>query len=218
VLHFLFEPGLLASSPVRNAALIGAITAIVSAIVGVFTVVRSQSFAGHALTDITTAGGSGAFFFGFSPLVGFLSASVVGASAMDLIGVQRLRSRDVATGVVLGAGIGLAALFLFLDSTRAASAGLTQQILFGSIFSVDPSTIPLVIVMSALTLVVMFFIFRPLLLSSMSVELAAARGINLRVVGGLFFINNTAQKQTPADGPPGPTILGGGNPGGGNQQ
>ncbi|MHB2028277.1 MAG: metal ABC transporter permease, partial [Acidimicrobiales bacterium] len=53
---------------------------------------------------------------------------------------------------------------------------------------VDPSTNPLVVVMSALTLVVMFLIFRPLLLSSMSVELAAARGINLRVVGLLFML------------------------------
>ena len=36
---------------------------------------------------------------------------------MELIGVQRARSRDVATGIVLGAATGLAALFLYLDTT-----------------------------------------------------------------------------------------------------
>jgi hypothetical protein len=54
--------------------------AVVSAVVGVFTVVRSQSFAGHALTDVATTGGSGAFFFGISPLVGFIGGGIIGAA------------------------------------------------------------------------------------------------------------------------------------------
>ncbi len=36
---------------------------------------------------------------------------------MELIGIQRPRGRDLATGIVLGAGLGLAALFLYLDTT-----------------------------------------------------------------------------------------------------
>ena len=88
------------------ALVIGAVSALVSAVVGVFTVVRGQSFAGHALTDVATTGGSGAFFYGVSPLLGFLGAGVLGAGAMELVGVQRLRGRDVATGVVLGVATG----------------------------------------------------------------------------------------------------------------
>jgi zinc/manganese transport system permease protein len=186
--HLLFEPGFFFSTPVRTALVIGAVTAVVSAVVGVFTVVRGQSFAGHALTDVATTGGSGAFFFGISPLVGFLGAGVIGAGAMDLIGVQRLRGRDVATGIVLGVATGLAALFLYLDTTSRATTGATQQILFGSIFSLEPSTIPLVVVMSLLTLGVIWLIRRPLLLSSFSSDLAAARGISLRRVGLLFML------------------------------
>ncbi len=63
---------------------------------------------------------------------------------MEVAGVQRVRSRDLATGVVLGAATGLAALFLYLDTTSTATTGATQQILFGSIFTVEPSTIPAV--------------------------------------------------------------------------
>jgi zinc/manganese transport system permease protein len=168
--------------------MIGGVTAIVSAIVGIFTVVRSQSFAGHALTDIATTGGSGAFYFGLGPLVGFIGGGVIGAGAMDLIGVQRMRSRDLATGIVLGAATGLAALFLYLDTTKSATTGATQQILFGSIFTIDPSTVPVVILLSAATLIVVAVIYRPLLLSSVSAELASARGIGLRTVGLLFML------------------------------
>ena len=149
-MHILIEPGFFSSGPVRTAVVVGSITAVVSAIVGIFTVVRSQSFAGHALTDVATTGGAAAYFFGLGPLVGFIGGGVVGAGAMDLAGVQRVRSRDLATGVVLGAATGLAALFLYLDTTTSATTGATQQILFGSIFTVEPSTIPFVVVLSAL--------------------------------------------------------------------
>jgi zinc/manganese transport system permease protein len=186
--HYLFEPGFFSSAPVGIAFVIGAVSAIVSAIVGVFTVMRGQSFAGHALTDVATTGGSGAFFFNLSPLVGFLGAGVLGAGAMESVGVDRLRGRDVATGIVLGFATGLAALFLYLDTTKSASTGVSQQILFGSIFTLDPSTIPLVVVMSVITLGVLALIYRPLLLSSISPDLAAARGISVRVIGILFML------------------------------
>lgn len=187
-MHLIFEPGFFSSAPVHTAVVIGAVTAVVSATVGVLTVVRSQSFAGHALTEVATTGGSGSFFLGLNPLLGFIGGGVIGAGAMDLVGVQRVRSRDLAAGIVLGAATGLAALFLYLDTTRSATTGATQQILFGSIFTVDRSTIPAVAIVGAATLVVMGVIHRPLLLSSVSSELAAARGIGRRLVGLLFMM------------------------------
>jgi zinc/manganese transport system permease protein len=185
---FLFEPGLFSSGPVGTALVIGTVTAIVSAVVGVFTVVRSYSVAGHALTDVATTGGAGAFLLGLSPLLGFVGGGVLGAGAMDLIGVQRVRSRDLATGIVLGAATGLAALFLYLDTTQSATTGATQQILFGSIFTISSSIVTAGIVLSVVTLLVVAVIYRPLLLSSVNAELAAARGIRVRVVGLLFML------------------------------
>lgn len=187
-MHLLFEPGFFSSAPVRTALIIGALAATISAVVGVVTVLRGQSFAGHALTDVATAGGSGAFFTGINPLVGFIGAGVLGAGAMDLIGVERLRSRDIATGIVLSVATGFAALFLFLDTSMNATTGATQQILFGSIFTVNPSIVPFVVGLSVFTLIVLGVIYRPLLLSSLNGELASARGIGLRRVGLLFML------------------------------
>ena len=58
-MHYLFEPGLFGSDPVRTALLVGAVVAITSGVIGVFTVIRGQSFAGHSLADVATTGGSG---------------------------------------------------------------------------------------------------------------------------------------------------------------
>jgi len=184
----IIEPGFFSSQPVHIALVLGAVVAVVSAIVGIFTVLRSQSFAGHALTDVATTGGSAAVYFGFNTLSGFVGGSVVGAGSMDLVGVQRVRSRDIATGIVLGASIGLSALFLYLDTLSSGTTGATQQILFGSIFTIDPSLVPVVGVLTVVTLAVIATIHRPLLLSSVSAELAAARGVRTRLVGLAFMI------------------------------
>ena len=183
-----FEPGFFTSSPVHVALVIGTVVAVVSAVVGVFTVMRGLSFAGHALTDVATAGGSGAFLIGMSPLLGFVGLSTVGAGVLELIGVQRARSRDLATGLVLGAAIGLSALFLYLASTTTATTGATQQILFGSIFTTDPGTIPLVVGFSVVALGAIAIAYRPLLLSTVSTDIAAARGAPVRAAGLLFML------------------------------
>ncbi len=187
-MHWVFEPGFFSSQPVHVAVVVGGVVAVVSGVVGVFTVVRGQSFAGHTLTDVSTAGGSGAFLLGLNPLLGFVGIGVVGAGTMDLIGVQRVRGRDLATGIVLGAATGLAALFLYLDTTERATTGATQQILFGDIFIVDPSTIPVVVIFSVIALGAVAAIYRPLLLSSMSSDIAAAQGVPVRLVGLLFML------------------------------
>jgi zinc/manganese transport system permease protein len=188
IVTWVFEPGFFSSQPVHIALTIGASAAVVSAVVGVFTVLRGQSFAGHALTDVSAAGGSGAVLVGVSPFVGFVGLGVVGAGVMDMIGVQRVRGRDLATGIVLGASIGLAALFLYFDTTSGAASGATQQILFGSIFTIGADTIPAVVVFGAISLGIMAMIFRPLLLISVDSDLASAQGVPTRIVGFLFMM------------------------------
>ena len=184
----IFEPGFFASPQVRTAATIGAIVAVICAVTGVFTVMRGQSFAGHALGDVSAAGGSGALLIGLNPLAGFVGLGIVGGGVMDMIGVRRLRGRDLATGIVLGAAIGLSALFLYLTSVTGATTGATQQILFGSIFTTAGGTIPAVAIFGAIALACIAVTWRPLLLSTVSTDMAAARGVPVRLVGLLYML------------------------------
>lgn len=186
-MHWLIEPGFFSSQPVHVALAIGGVVAVVSAVVGVFTVLRGQSFAGHALTDVSTAGGSAAFLLGISPLLGFVGMGLLGAGTMDAIGTQRVKGRDLATGIVLGAAMGLAALLLYYDATTSATSGAVQTILFGSILSLDPSTIPIVVVFGIVAVGLIAILYRPLLLASTNTDLAAARGVPVRLIGVGFM-------------------------------
>jgi zinc/manganese transport system permease protein len=183
-----FAPGFFGSTQVHVALLVGTMVALVAAAIGVFTVMRGQSFAGEALGDIGTTGGSGAFLLGVGPLWGFVAISIVAAAAMELIGIQRPRGRDLATGIVLGAALGLAALLLYFEATYHPNTGVTATILFGSIFTIASSTLPLVVLLSTIVLAIVAVLYRPLLLSSMSTELAATRGIPVRAVGALYLL------------------------------
>src|ERR1700760_2198017 len=180
-MHYVFEPGLWSSSPVRVAVLVGTVVAITSAVVGVFTVTRGQSFAGHSLADVATTGGSGAFLVGLNQFWGFLAFGVAAAVMLEVIGVQRRRGRDVATGIVLGAALGLSALFLYLDTTKHSTTGATVTVLFGSL-------VPAMSVLSGVGLVAIIVLYRPLLLSSVDADLARVRGVPVRIVGLTFLV------------------------------
>jgi zinc/manganese transport system permease protein len=189
ILHAIFQPGLFSNSSVQDAAVVGAVVALVCAPVGVFTVVRGQSFAGHAFADVTATGGSAAFLLGVSPLFGFVVMALAGAGATELLGAERQRGRDLATGVVLGAGLGLSALLLYLTTTTQSTTGAAVTVLFGSIFAVSSSTLPMVIGFGATALFLVGLVYRPLLLSSINPDLASAQGPGLRVVGLVYMVS-----------------------------
>jgi zinc/manganese transport system permease protein len=184
----LFEAGFFQSQPVHNALVVGLVVSLVSGCVGVFTVIRGQAFAGEALSDMGTVGGSAAYLVGVNPLWGFVGVGVVVAGTMELFGVQRRRGRDVATGIVLGAMLGVSALLLYLDTTHDSTTGATVAILFGSLFTVSGVTIPVLIVLGALGLGVVTLLYRPLLLSSVSTDLAATQGVPVRTIGLVFLM------------------------------
>ncbi len=188
LLRALIEPGFFASQQVHVAVSVGGVVAVVCAVVGVFTVIRGQSFAGHSLGDVAAAGGSGALLIGLSPVIGFVGLGIVGASAMDLIGVRRLRGRDLATGIVLGAAIGLSALFLYLITTTSSTTGPTQQILFGSIYTTAPGTLLTVAILGVIALGCVTAIWRPLMLETVSPDIAVARGVRVRAVGLAYML------------------------------
>ncbi|WP_249012037.1 metal ABC transporter permease [Conexibacter sp. DBS9H8] len=183
MLRALIAPGFFSSSAVTLALGVGAAVAVVGAAVGVFTVIRGQSFATHALGDIGAAGGASAYLAGASALWGFTVVAVAGAAVMELIGIQRLRGRDLATGVVLGVGFGLSALFLYLGSTYDNTTGAAVTILFGSIFALQGSVLPFVLGLGGGAIAILATLFRPLLLASTSPDLAAAKGLPVRLLG-----------------------------------
>lgn len=183
LLRAIFASGFLANGPVRTALMVGGGTAVVAAVVGVFTVMRGQSFAAHALGDVSSAGGSASYLLGIRPMLGFIAMGVLAAAGMEWADVQDTRERDLATGVILGAGLALTALFLHLDMTSGSASGAAIAILFGSMFTLPAAIVPPALAAGAAAVATVGVLYRPLLLSTLSAELAAAQGTRVRLVG-----------------------------------
>ena len=184
----LVAPGFLASEPVRTAAVVGGAAAVVSGVVGVFTVLRGQSFAGHALADISSAGGAASFLAGVNPLFGFVLVGLLAAGSMQMVRAEQVRERDLVTGIVMGAGLGLTALLLYLGVTSGNANGAAITVMFGSMFAIPTSVVPLALAVGIGALVVVALLYRPLLLCSLDPDLAAVRGVRVRLVGFLHLL------------------------------
>ncbi len=188
VLSLVFAPGFFSSAPVQTAAIIGGGAAIVSGVVGMFTVIRGQSFAGHALADISSAGGAASFLLGINPLLGFLGMALFAAGGMEFVKIDQAKERDLVTGIVLCAGLGLTALFLYFDLTSSSTTGAAITVMFGSMFAIPASIVPLVLATGTVALLCIAFLYRPLILCSFAPELASVQGINVRAIELLYLV------------------------------
>ncbi len=169
---------------IQNAYLAGTFIALVAAVVGYFLLVRGLSFAGHALSHIGFAGAAGAIFLGIDPIIGLLLFTILAALGIGILG-RHLRERDITIGIILTLMLGLGALFLSLYSGYAEMA---YSILFGTIVGISKTDVFMTLIFSSLTLLVVFFTFRPLLFSSIDPEVAAARGVPIRLLSIIFLI------------------------------
>jgi zinc/manganese transport system permease protein len=185
---FIVEPGFFASTPVHTALVVSGGAAMVSGVVGVFTVMRGHSFAGHALADVSSAGGAASFLLGINPLLGFLGMAVIAAGGMELADARLARERDLVTGITLGAGLGLTALFLYFDVTSHSTTGAAITVMFGSMFSIPASVVPLALAVGMTALAITAVFYRPLLLASLSPELAGVQGVRVRMIELLHIL------------------------------
>lgn len=186
-LELFFASGFFQSKEVINALWIGSIVAAISGIIGVFIIIRGQSFVGHAVSDFGGAGGAIAFLMGINTFWGFLGFGVAAAACIEFLG-NKVRERDLATGIVLSVALGVEVLFLYLDSNSSGKANAPMIILFGSVFLVNPSNISIVIIITIVIAIILCIIYRQLLICSVDTELAYTRGIHVRAISLIFII------------------------------
>ncbi len=182
-----FIASLLTLGATRTALVIGSLVAATSGAVGVFVVLRGQSFSGHALGDIGTTGAAAAYLGGISPLYGFIGVGVLGGLGIETLG-ERARERDVATGIVLSLMLGIGALLLYFMTQRPNPGSGPVAILFGSIFTVDPGVTGPVALFSVLVLLLLAVLYRPLVFTTVNPQVARAAGVPTTAVSLLFML------------------------------
>ncbi len=173
----------------RQALLAGTLLSVVAGLVGYFVVLRHQAFAGESLSDVAFTGALGGAALGFNPLLSLMVTTLVVALAMGGFG-ERVRGRDVAVGTVLAWVLGLGVLFLSLFTAHVSGTGTGFSgvtVLFGNLLGISAAQTRTIAVISGLAVLALVLIARPLLFASLDPDVAAARGVPVRLLGLAFM-------------------------------
>ncbi|HEY7630654.1 MAG TPA: metal ABC transporter permease [Thermoleophilaceae bacterium] len=188
----------------RNAFLAGTFVALACGLVGYFVVLRAQVFAGDALSHVAFTGALAAAAAGIDLRIGLFAITILVALGMGLAG-DRARPDDVVIGSFFAWILGLGALFLSIYTTSSSGSGdgtAGVRVLFGSIFGLSASEARLAALLGAAAVALTLVIARPLLFSSVDVDVAEAKGLKVRTIGLVFLgvLGLTAAEATQAVG------------------
>ncbi|MDK1342546.1 metal ABC transporter permease [Streptomyces sp. 378] len=169
---------------VRNSLVAGAALGLIGGLAGVFVIMRDLPFAVHGISELSFAGASAALLMGVNIVAGSIVGSLVAAGAIGVLGA-RARDRNSAIGILMPFGLGLGVLFLALYKGRAANK---FGLLTGQIVAVDTPQMTWLLGTSALVLVTLAIIWRPLAFASADPDVAEARGVPVRRLSFAFML------------------------------
>jgi zinc/manganese transport system permease protein len=174
---------------IRNALLAGTPIALACGAVGYFVVLRSQVFAGDALSHVAFTGALAAAAIGFDLRVGLFAATILIALLLAALGEQA-RADDVTIGVVFVWILGIGVFFLDLfNSGSGGGSGITAaRTLFGSIFGLGTGQARLAAAVGVGVLAALLVIARPLLFSTVDAQVATAHGVRVALLGTVFLV------------------------------
>lgn len=170
----------LVSGSIVAAALLG----IVGGLIGVFVMQRDMAFAVHGISELSFAGAAAALLIGIDVAIGSTVGSLIAALIIGVLGVKA-RDRNSIVGVLMPFGLGLGILFLALYPGRSANK---FGLLTGQIVAVDFQQLGVLIVTSAMVLVALVIIWRPLAFDSLDPEAARARGVPGAALSAVFMV------------------------------
>jgi zinc/manganese transport system permease protein len=160
----------------------------VAGLLGYFMVLRGQSFAGHTLSQVGFPGAAGAALVGVMPGAGLLAFCVASALGIALLSDGRSeggRSESAAIGSILA--FTLATGFLFA-SLYSGFVGGVYAFLFGTFIGISDGQVALVAAVAVIAIAALVVIGRPLLFASVDPDVAAARGVPVRLLAVVFLL------------------------------
>lgn len=168
---------------VTNSLIAGALLALVGGLVGVFVMTRQLSFAVHGISELSFAGAAIFLLVGLDVVVGSLVGSLAATAIIAFLG-ERAKDRNSIVAVLMPFGLGVGILALSLYPGRAANK---FGLLTGQIVAVDDPQLLSMAIMVSISLISLLLIWRPLTFASLDSEVAAARGVNTKLLGIAFM-------------------------------
>lgn len=154
----------------QRGMIVAVLVGIVCAVVGCFVVLRSMAFIGDAMAHSILPGVAVAYVVKGNLLIGALAAAVAVALGVGFFSRQGRLKEDSAIGILFAAAFSLG--IILISSIRTYAVDLSH-ILFGNVLGVSTSDLLLTAGLVVIVLVVVFLLYKELLVVSFDPVLAA---------------------------------------------
>jgi zinc/manganese transport system permease protein len=172
-----------AAGLMMNAWITATIVAVVGGVVGYFVVLRGSAFPAHAIPKGAFAGAAGAALLGINTIIGLGVFALLGALGIGSLG--RRGRHDVVTALALVMMLALGAAFL---SRTTEYEPELYSLLFGEVLGVSTSEILPTALVGLACIAAIAVVYRPLLLASITPEVAEAKGIRGHRIEMIFLV------------------------------
>lgn len=172
ITHWLSDP--LAFAFMRRALLAVVLISIVSAVIGIFVVLKGLAFIGDALAHASFAGVAVAFVLGGSIYIGALAAALTTSLAITFVSRRARVSFDTAIGILF---VGAFALGIVLISRQSNYTVDLFSFVFGNVLGVGCDDLLVIAVMTVVVCVVIIALYKELLFTAYDPTMAAASGV-----------------------------------------
>lgn len=161
-------------------ALVGGVCAFLSA----YLMLKGWSLMGDALAHSIVPGVAAAYIVGAPFALGAFLAGILAAGGMQFVKAQTRLREDAVIGLVFTA---LFALGLLMASIWPTSVSI-QTIVLGNILAISDEDVVQVAIIAAVSLAIMAFIWKDLMVTFFDESHARSIGLNTTVLKGVFFV------------------------------
>lgn len=180
-----FFTGILEYQFLRNAMLAAMLASISCGIIGAYIVARRMVFISGGITHASFGGIGLGYFLGINPLIGALAFSILTALGIRVASRKSLIREDSAIGILWSLGMAIGIIFIFLTPGYAPNL---MTFLFGSLLTVSPADLYLMLALAVISLLVFVLFYRVILFVSFDEEYARSHNAPVETVNYLLLI------------------------------
>lgn len=169
----------------QRAMLAGAIIGLICPLIGIFLVLRRMSMIGDSLSHVALSGVAAGMLLGTYPVAMALGFSVAAALAIEKLRESFQEYAEVATAIVLSTGIGLAVVLISIAKSFNASL---YSYLFGSITTVMPQDMGLIIGLGVVIVVAVALLYKEMFYIAFDEASARLAGIPVKRINLVFIV------------------------------
>lgn len=175
---------MLSYSFMQNALFVSVFISILCPCIGIFLVLRRYSMIGDTLSHASLAGVTIGLLLNQNPILGaFVFTSICGA-LIEFLRTYFKKYTDLILTVVLALGVGTAITIISSGKLHANA----DAFMFGSILTVTRFDMITVVVLSAISVLTLIFLYHQMLYIAYDEDAAKVAGVRVRLINYVFSI------------------------------